>query len=152
MVIEVTVTGIDEAMEYIDRADSRFIPAMSRTLRNMANELAIRISGLAPYHHGTLKRGIKPHQEDELTFIVASDMPYADHQNYGTDGHIIIPVRKPYLHFFWEKVGHFVKLKQAKIPPMPGKHFVEQAIDDYEADAVERAAKDMEYMGIGEVE
>ena len=97
---------------------------MEKTAQDLIRNLQIN----SPVDHGLLKQWAVTDQSD-LEVTIQSPAIYAAAQNYGTGPYIIEPKNKKFL--FWEGAEHPVKMVHH--PGLPGKHFVEDSIEQTQA-------------------
>ena len=97
---------------------------MEKTAQDLIRNLQIN----SPVDHGLLKQWAVTDQSD-LEVTIQSPAIYAAAQNYGTGPDIIDPKNKKFL--FWEGAEHPVKMVHH--PGLPGKHFVEDSIEQTQA-------------------
>ena len=93
---------------------------MNKTAQDLIRNLQIN----SPVAHGLLKQwAVTDQSDDEVT--IQSPAIYAAAQNYGSEPYTIEPKNKKAL--FWEGADHPVKMVHH--PGLPGKHFVEDSIE-----------------------
>ena len=57
-----------------------------------------------------------------------SDLPYAIFPERGARAHVIHPVNKPQLKFYWRRVGRWVRFNRVNHPGQDAQHYMIRAL------------------------
>lgn len=97
--INITVTGLDEAIDYFDRAASTLVENVSLKLSDVCQDIVAYARATAPVRTGEYQASIGMQQTGPLTFSIFADAAHAAFVEFGTAPHIITPKNVKALHF-----------------------------------------------------
>lgn len=121
---------------------------VARSMDNVARDTIVpRARENAPSETGDLKRSIEffggEWHDDTYVIEVGSDLEYARYVELDTKPHPITADKAPFLHFYWDKKGTWMKTYAVQHPGTRGQHFLEDAFESSEVrNELERVATD----------
>ena len=85
------------------------------------------------YSTGRLKKSIKWSIQTagwNVRGTSGSDLPYAIFPERGAAAHTIRPIGKPYLRFYWRRVGRWVRFDEVNHPGQSAQNYMTRALLD----------------------
>lgn len=85
------------------------------------------------YSTGRLKKSIKWSVQTagwNVRGRSGSDLSYAIFPERGASAHEITPMSKPFLKFYWRRVGRWVRLSHVNHPGQPAQNYMIRALTD----------------------
>lgn len=131
----------DDIKRDVDRSLDRFRDAKTirKRVANAMDEVATELlvpgaKERAPRDTGRLERSIQffggEWEGDRYVVEFGTDIPYAKYVEYETKAHPITPSTQPYLHFYWDNEGKWMKTPAVMHPGTDAEHFIKDTLED----------------------
>lgn len=123
---------LDEFAEDLESIADEVDEAMDRAAGITAHRIEQTAKENAPQGEtGELRADIAASRIRQGYWSIGTTKKYAEPTEYGSKPHPITPDTAPYLHFFWDKKGKWVKTDLVNHPGTPEQPFLRPALNKH---------------------
>lgn len=137
-IVEIKVDALSDMRGRMTKSRQIVIKQITKEMQSYGRVLVAKMKEEAPVREGVLQKSIRFQVKQRNTRGAELVVTAGNKQRpsvvvktilYGSKPHPIVAKKAPYLHFFWEKKGRWVKTKSVNHPGTNPNNFMERALE-----------------------
>lgn len=137
-IMEIKVDALGEMRGRMTKSRQIVVKQITKEMQSYGRLLVKTMKEEAPVREGVLQKSIRFQVRQKNTRGAELIVSAGNKQRpsvvvktilYGSKPHIIAAKKAPYLHFFWEKKGRWVKTQSVRHPGTNPNNFMERALE-----------------------